>query len=133
MTEHEELLMLRKLVEKQQQELAKKNQDILKKDQDILRKEQDILRKDQDILNKEQDILRKKQDILKKEQMIEKLNIQVENMLQALLHARKKLFGASSETTAAIAGQQSLFETTSELAKELLAEQKKDCYYPLYT
>ena len=97
MTEHEELLMLRKLVEKQQQELAKKNQDILRKDQDIL----------------------------KKEQTIERLNIQVENMLQALLHARKKLFGASSETTACIAGQQNLFETTSELAKELLAEQKK--------
>lgn len=104
MTEHEELLMLRKLVEKQQQELVKKNQDILKKDQDILKKDQDILRKDQ---------------------TIGRLNIQVENMLQALLHARKKLFGASSETTAAIAGQQNLFETTSELAKELLAEQKK--------
>jgi len=83
MTEHEELLMLRKLVEKQQQELAKKDQDILKKDQDILKKDQDIL---------------------KKEQTIERLNIQVENMLQALLHARKKLFGASSEITSAIAG-----------------------------
>ncbi len=90
MTEHEELLIVRKLVEKQQQELAKKNQDILKK-----------------------------------EQAIERLNIQVENMLQALLYARKKLFGASSETTATIDGQQNLFETTSELAKELLAAQKR--------
>jgi transposase len=90
MTEHEELLMLRKLVEKQQQELAKKEHDILKK-----------------------------------EQTIERLSIQVENMLQALLHARKKLFGASSEITSTIAGQQNLFATTSELAKELLAEQKK--------
>ena len=83
MTEHEELLMLRALVQKQQLELEKK------------------------------------------EQTIKRLNIQVENMLQALLHARKKLFGASSEATASMPGQQSLFETTEALAKELLAEQKK--------
>lgn len=90
MTEYEELLMLRQLVQKQQLELEKKEQTILKK-----------------------------------EQTIERLNLQVENMLQALLHARKKLFGVSSETTPSISGQQSLFETTQELAKELLAEQKK--------
>ena len=90
MTEYEELLMLRKLVEKQQIELEKKEQTILKKEQTIVR-----------------------------------LNAQVENMLQALLHARKKLFGASSETTSSIQGQQNLFETTQELAKELLSEQKK--------
>lgn len=90
MTEYEELLMLRKLVEIQKIEIAEKEKDILKK-----------------------------------EQVIEKLNIQVENMLQALLHARKKLFGVSSETTKLIEGQQSLFETTGELAKELLSAQKK--------
>lgn len=97
MTEYEELLMLRKLVEIQKIEIAEKEKDILKKEKDIL----------------------------KKEQIIEKLNIQVENMLQALLHARKKLFGTSSETTKLIDGQQSLFETTGELAKELLSAQKK--------
>lgn len=97
MTEQEEILMLRKLVEKQQLELAQKEQDILKKEQDIQ----------------------------KKQQTIERLNIQVENMLQALLHARKKLFGASSEVTHLMPGQENLFETTKELAKELLAEQKK--------
>lgn len=83
MTEHEELLMLRQLVQKQQAELQKKDQTI------------------------------------------ERLNIQVENMLQALLHARKKLFGTSSEVTNPILGQQNLFETTQDLAKELLVEQKK--------
>ncbi len=83
MTEHEELLMLRELVKKQQIELEDNKNTI------------------------------------------DRLSIQVENMLQALLHARKKLFGASTETTAAISGQQNFFETTSELAKELLAEQKK--------
>lgn len=97
MTEHEELLMLRALVQKQQLELEKKEQALLKKEELIL----------------------------KKEQTIERLNIQVENMLQALLHARKKLFGVSSEATASMPGQQSLFETTKALAKELLAEQKK--------
>lgn len=90
MTEYEELLMLRKLVEIQKIEIAEKEKDILKK-----------------------------------EQVIEKLNIQVENMLQALLHARKKLFGTSSEATKLIEGQQSLFETTGELAQELLSAQKK--------
>ena len=30
---------------------------------------------------------------------IGKQNIQIENMIQALLHARKKLFGASTEAT----------------------------------
>ncbi|MGL4799003.1 MAG: IS66 family transposase [Cellulosilyticaceae bacterium] len=111
MTEYEELLMLRELVEKQQMEL--------------IQKEQDILNKEKDLLKKEEDLLKKNQEILKQEQTIEWLNIQVENMLQALLHARKKLFGASSETTHPIQGQESLFETTQELAKELLAEQKK--------
>ena len=104
MTEQEELLMLRKLVKKQQRELVKKEADIFKKDQDILKKEKDIL---------------------KKERMIERLNIQVENMLQALLHARKKLFGKSSETTGPLMGQETLFETTQDLAKELLVQQKK--------
>lgn len=62
MTEHEELLMLRALVAKQQEELAAK------------------------------------------EQIIEKQNIQIENMIQALLHARKKLFGPSTEVARQVEG-----------------------------
>lgn len=65
-----------------------------------------------------------KQELDAKDKIIEKQNIQIENMLQALLHARKKLFGSSSETSQ-IDGQINLFETTRELAKELWREQKK--------
>lgn len=46
-------------------------------------------------------------------------------MIQALLHARKKLFGSSSECSGQIEGQLNLFETTQKLAKELWDEQKK--------
>ena len=57
MTEHEELLMLRALVEKQKKEIEKKDETIRRQ------------------------------------------NIQIESMLQALLHARKQRFGRSSEAT----------------------------------
>lgn len=83
MTEHEELLMLRAMVEKQKKELAAK------------------------------------------EEIIQKQNIRIENMIQALLHARKKQFGPSTEVNRQIEGQLSLFDTSRELAKELGVEQKK--------
>ncbi|WP_010248253.1 IS66 family transposase [Acetivibrio cellulolyticus] len=83
MTEHEELEMLRALVEKQKQELEAKDK------------------------------------------IIQKQNIQLENMIQALLHARKKLFGSPSEITRQTGEQINLFETTQELAAELFKEQKK--------
>lgn len=92
MTEMEELLKLRELVEQQKAELAKKDAQLAAKDE----------------------IIRKK-------------DIQIENMIQALLHARKKMFGPSTETTSTD-GQISLFdifETTKELADKLLEEQKK--------
>ncbi len=56
---------------------------------------------------------------------IEKQKIQIENMIQALLNARKKLFGPSSEVTSLVNGQMNLFETTMELVKELFKEQQK--------
>ena len=83
MTEHEELLKLRALVEKQAAELAAKNQ------------------------------------------IIEAQNSQIENMIQALLHARKKIFGPSIECTKQTDGQLSLFDTAQALAIELGNEQKK--------
>lgn len=83
MTEHEELLQLRELVETQKEQLEAKDK------------------------------------------IIEKQNIQIENMIQALLHARKKLFGSSSECSGQVDGQMNLFETAQELAKELWGEQKK--------
>lgn len=70
MTEHEELLMLRALAEKQAH-------------------------------------------------IIEKQNIQIDNMIQALLHARKKLFGPSTEVSRQVDGQLSLFESVQELAEQL--------------
>jgi len=60
-----------------------------------------------------------------KERIIEKQNIQIENMIQALLHARKKIFGPSTEVTKGVDGQLSLFETAQELGQELANEQKK--------
>ena len=83
MTEHEELLMLRALVEKQKEELAAK------------------------------------------ERIIEKQNIQIENMIQALLHARKKLFGPSTEVSKQVEGQLSLFDSVQKLAEQLELAQKK--------
>lgn len=71
-------------------------------------------------------LVAKQEQVIKQQKAtIEKQNIQIENMLQALLHANKKLFGRSSEVSDPIAGQMNLFETTQELADELLREQKK--------
>lgn len=66
----------------------------------------------------------KEQVIEEQKKLIEKQRIQIDNMIQALLHARKKMFGASSEKTQTD-GQMSLFESVQELAQELLKEQKK--------
>lgn len=79
MTEHEELLKLRALVEKQAAELAAKNQVIEAQYSQI----------------EEQNFQIEKQNakIEKQNARIEKQNIQIENMIQALLHARKKLYG----------------------------------------
>ena len=96
MTEQEELIMLRALVEKQKQEIAHQQKEIEKKDETIRRQ-----------------------------------NIQIEGMLQALLHAKKQRFGRSSEATQ-FTGQLSLFETNEELAKALEKDEKK-IVVPSYT
>ena len=104
MTEHEELLKLRALVEKQAAELAAKNQ----------------------IIEEQNSQIEKQNDKIEKQNArIEKQNIQIENMIQALLHARKKLFGPSTECTKQTDGQLSLFDTAQALAIELGNEQKK--------
>lgn len=63
--------------------------------------------------------------IEEKNEKIEKQNIQIENMIQALLHARKKLFGSSTEASSQLEGQLSLFETAQELAEELETQRQK--------
>jgi len=62
------------------------------------------------------------QEIQAKDQVITKQNIQIENMIQALLHAQKKLFGASTEISGQIKGQMTLFGTAQELARQLFEE-----------
>ena len=111
MTEHEELLKLRALVEKQAAELAAKNRVIEAQNSQI----------------EEQNFQIEKQNakIEKQNARIEKQNIQIENMIQALLHARKKLYGPSTECTKQTEGQLSLFDTAQALAIELGNEQKK--------
>lgn len=89
MTQQEELIMLRALVEKQKREIAHQQKEIEKKEETIRRQ-----------------------------------NIQIESMIQALLHAKKQRFGRSSEATS-FPGQLSLFETNEELAKALEKEEKK--------
>lgn len=75
---------------------------------------------------------RQKQELKDKERIIEerdakirKQNIQIDNMIQALLHARKKLFGPSTEINKQVDGQLSLFETVQELAEALELSKEK--------
>lgn len=76
------------------------------------------------LAEKERIIEKQTTELNKKDQLIEKQRIQIDNMIQALLHARKKIFGASSEKTQ-MDGQLSLFDTVQEFAQELFKEQKK--------
>ena len=70
------------------------------------------------------EIEKQKRELEKKEDTIRRQNIQIESMLQALLHAKKQRFGRASEVTQ-IPGQLSLFETNEELAQALEKEEKK--------
>lgn len=95
MTEHEELLMLRALAAKQAQAQAQA-----------------------------QELEASRRIIAERDEKIRKQNIQIDNMIQALLHARKKLFGPSTETTQ-MDGQLSLFESVQELAEQLNLSKEK--------
>lgn len=61
--------------------------------------------------------------IKQQEQRISQQELQIENLTQALLHARKKMFGPSTEVTQ-IEGQMSLF-SQEELFESLVQEQKE--------
>ena len=87
--------------------------------------EQEEIQKLRELIAKQQLQLKNQEELLaQKDEVIRKQNIRIENMNQALLHAKKKIFGRSSEAAAPIEGQMFLFETTTELAKKLLKEQK---------
>ena len=75
-------------------------------------------------------VAKQKEELVAKEQIIEKQNIQIENMIQALLHARKKLFGPSTEVTRQVEGQMSLFDSVQKLAEQLELAQKKIAVKP---
>lgn len=68
---------------------------------------------------------KQKAELEKKDRIIANQNIQIDNMIQALLHARKRMFGASTEASKGMEGQLSLFESVQELAKDLGLAQKK--------
>lgn len=67
--------------------------------------------------------------IAEKDAVIQQQNVQIENMLQAILHARKERFGAKSEAT--LPGQFSLFtDEQQEALAQALEEQKKEMAVP---
>ena len=63
--------------------------------------------------------------IEERDEKIRKQNIQIDNMIQALLHARKKIFGPSTEVSRQVDGQLSLFEPVQELAEQLNLSKSK--------
>ena len=71
-----------------------------------------------------QELEASKRIIAERDEKIPKQNIQIDNMIQALLHARKKLFGPSTEVTQTD-GQLSLFESVQELAEQLNLSKEK--------
>lgn len=70
-----------------------------------------------------------KKIIQERDEKIRRQNIQIDNMIQALLHARKKLFGPSTEVTQ-MDGQLSLFESVQELAEQLNLSKEKIAVKP---
>lgn len=87
--------------------------------------EQEELLKLRALLKEKEYIIEKQTaEIEKQEKLIEKQRIQIDNMIQALLHARKKIFGSSSEKSQ-MEGQMNLFDSVQELANELFKEQRK--------
>lgn len=58
----------------------------------------------------QKEITEKDAVIEKQNTQLEKQSIQIENMIQVLLHARKKLFGPSTESMKQVEGQLFLFE-----------------------
>lgn len=71
-----------------------------------------------------QELEASKRIIEERDAKIRKQNIQIDNMIQALLHARKTLFGPSTEVNKQVEGQLSLFETVQELAEALELSKK---------
>jgi transposase len=89
-----------------------------------MNEQEEILKLRALLAEKERIIEKQTTELNKKDQLLEKQRIQIDNMIQALLHARKKIFGASSEKSQ-MDGQMNLFDSVQKLAQELFNEQKK--------
>lgn len=111
MTELEELQFLRKKLAEQEAI--------------IRRNEHEISKREQLISKQEQALATQEHTIKEREELIKRQAIQIENMTQALLHAQRKIFGASTEASKQIPGQGSLFDTIEPLVSELLKDQQK--------
>lgn len=83
-----------------------------------------LAEKDKKISDNEKLLAEKDRKLMEQEEKIRRQEIQIENMTQALLHARKKMFGSHTET-ADTEGQISLFPDLEGLAGALVSEQKK--------
>lgn len=71
-----------------------------------------------------------KKRVMEQDALIRQQSVQLENMLQAILHARKERFGAKSE--ASIPGQLSLFtDEELEALANALNDQKKKWQCPI--
>lgn len=93
---------------------------------------EELLKLRQILIGKDMELVKKDEELAKKDKLIAQQRVHIENMMQALLHANKKLFGTSSEVTKQVEGQMNLFATTETLAKALFEEQRKVAV-PSYT
>jgi transposase len=69
-------------------------------------------------------VAEQKLKIEKQDAELQKQRIQIENLTQAILHAKKKMFGPSSEVTQT-KGQLHLFIEAEQLVQEAVAQQKE--------
>lgn len=93
----------------------------IKKDKKVIL----IIRKNKDwvpIMTEYEELLKLNTEMTKKDEIIRLQEIRIENMIQAILHANKKLFGPSTETSKHIDGQLSLFDNEEKLSKQLINE-----------
>ena len=83
-------------------------------------------------MNQQEELLRLQKLVAEQQKEIEKLRAQNENLTQAVLHAQKKIFGSSSESTRQVEGQMSMFaeahlvESLRKLRRHLRYQRTRD-------
>ena len=116
MSEQEELQRLRALLAEKERIIERQN---------LIIEQNDAIAEYKAIIEKNNSIIEDKvSEIVTLKKQVEDQQIYIDNILQALLQAKKKLFGSSSGQTPNT-GQLSLFGTVDELAKALFEDQKK--------